>query len=152
MVAMSIAYSPFLGEANKERVFAAVFDNFMAAVVAAIVAVGTKGVPDVVWGIIAAAAYLGYYFLAEGLLSATPGKFLFGLRVRSVCSGKCTWLQIGIRTLLRLVEVDPILLGGVPAGIFILTTEKRQRLGDLIAGTVVVSTASIAQRAREMSS
>jgi uncharacterized RDD family membrane protein YckC len=39
---------------------------------------------------------------------------------------------------MRLVEVNPLLLGALPAGISILATERKQRIGDLQAGTVVV--------------
>jgi uncharacterized RDD family membrane protein YckC len=38
-----------------------------------------------------------------------------------------------------LVEANPLLLGGLPAGIAILASERNQRLGDLAAGTLVVS-------------
>jgi hypothetical protein len=44
-----------------------------------------------------------------------------------------------LRTLLRVIEVNPILLGALPAGIMLLVTKRRQRLGDLLAGTVVIS-------------
>ena len=62
---------------------------------------------------------------------------LFGLWVRRLEGGPCSWKQAGIRTIARLIEVNPLLLGGLPAGIVILMTEKRQRIGDILAGTVV---------------
>ena len=40
---------------------------------------------------------------------------------------------------MRLLEVNPLLFGGLPAGIAILTSERKQRIGDMLAGTVVVS-------------
>jgi uncharacterized RDD family membrane protein YckC len=97
------------------------------------------GMSDVVRGCALVACYLGYYFLSEGLWGATPAKLLFGLRVRSLAGGRCSWLQAGIRTVLRVIEVNPFLFGGLPAGIAILATTRRQRLGDLWAGTVVVA-------------
>jgi uncharacterized RDD family membrane protein YckC len=39
---------------------------------------------------------------------------------------------------LRLIEVNPFLVGGLPAGLVLLLTRRRQRLGDLLAGTYVV--------------
>lgn len=44
-----------------------------------------------------------------------------------------------VRTLLRVVEANPLLFGGVPAGVCILASKRNQRLGDLAAGTLVVS-------------
>jgi len=38
----------------------------------------------------------------------------------------------------RLVEVNPLLLGGLPAGIAVAMSRRRQRLGDMLAGTYVV--------------
>lgn len=62
-----------------------------------------------------------------------------GLRVRAADAGKCLIAAAGIRTVARIIEVDPLLFGGIPAGIVILSTKRKQRLGDILAGTVVVS-------------
>jgi uncharacterized RDD family membrane protein YckC len=40
---------------------------------------------------------------------------------------------------LRIIEVNPLLLGGIPAGIVVISTSRKQRIGDLLAGTIVVS-------------
>jgi uncharacterized RDD family membrane protein YckC len=83
-------------------------------------------------------AYLGYFFVSESFWGGSPGKLLFRLRVRRLTGERCTIRQIGIRTLLRLIEVNPLILGGWPACISIVCTSRRQRIGDLLAGTVVV--------------
>ena len=44
-----------------------------------------------------------------------------------------------IRTVTRVLEANPILLGGIPAGIAILASVRKQRIDDSLAGTVVVS-------------
>jgi uncharacterized RDD family membrane protein YckC len=44
-----------------------------------------------------------------------------------------------IRSGLRIFEVNPLLLGGLPAGLVIIASQRKQRIGDLLAGTVVVS-------------
>ena len=36
------------------------------------------------------------------------------------------------------VEVNPFLLGGLPAGLVLMVTPRRQRIGDLVAGTYVL--------------
>ena len=50
-----------------------------------------------------------------------------------------------MRTLLRLFEVNPLLLGGIPAAIAVLCSKNRQRLGDMLAGTYVIRTKDLAK-------
>jgi uncharacterized RDD family membrane protein YckC len=89
-------------------------------------------------GVAALGNYLGYYFISEWLLGATPGKYFLGLRVRQLSGEPCTASQIAVRTVWRILEVNPVLLGALPAGISIFSTSRRQRIGDIFAGTVVV--------------
>lgn len=133
----------FKGEASKDRILAAICDNLVAIIAAVGLTSAVSGASDVVRACVFVGSYLAYYFLSEGLLSGTPGKLIFGLRVRRPSGEPCTWLQVAIRTVLRVVEVNPVLLGALPAGIAILVTKKRQRIGDLLAGTVVVSTSEL---------
>jgi uncharacterized RDD family membrane protein YckC len=84
------------------------------------------------------AIWFGYYFLSEWLISATPAKWLAGLTVKTVGGDRIGPRHAGIRTLLRIVEVNPFIVGAIPAAICILVTERRQRIGDKLAGTVVV--------------
>jgi uncharacterized RDD family membrane protein YckC len=79
----------------------------------------------------------GYAIFLEGLWSGqTIGKKLFGLRVIQESGVRLTWLQAFLRNLTRPVDRLPIfyLVGGLSA----LFTPSQQRLGDLLAGTVVV--------------
>jgi len=85
--------------------------------------------------------YLAYFFLLETLWSRTFGKFFQGLVIRKLDGSRCDWKAALIRSALRLVEVNPLLLGGLPAGLVIVASERKQRIGDLLAGTLVVSTA-----------
>jgi len=80
-----------------------------------------------------------YYFVFEAVWARTPGKFLTGLEVRMMDGSTASTRAAAIRTLARIVEVTPLLLGGLPAGITILATKRKQRVGDLLAGTVVIS-------------
>ena len=84
-------------------------------------------------------AHFAYFFVFEALWSRTPGKYLFGLRVCQLDGSRCTLMSAMLRTLLRIIEVNPILFGALPAGIVLLVTKRKQRLGDLLAGTVVIS-------------
>jgi uncharacterized RDD family membrane protein YckC len=47
--------------------------------------------------------------------------------------GRCGWRAALIRTLLRVVGASPLLFGGLPAGVAILVSKRKQRLGDLAA-------------------
>jgi uncharacterized RDD family membrane protein YckC len=127
------------GRAGSGRFLAAQIDHAFGVVL--FLAVGMnlgELLGDIGAGCAALSTYMCYYFLPEWLFGATIGKSIFALRVRQVTGERCTATQIAIRTLMRLVEVNPFLLGALPAGIAILATSRRQRLGDLLAKTVVV--------------
>lgn len=72
--------------------------------------------------------------------SRTPGKYLQGLVVVDPSGGRCGWRRALVRTLVRVVEANLLLFGGLPAGVTILASKRNQRLGDLAAGTLVIST------------
>jgi uncharacterized CHY-type Zn-finger protein len=90
-------------------------------------------------GIVIVVFYLGYYIVLEALWSRTLGKYFQGLAVRKLNGRACDWTAATIRGILRVIEVNPLLLGGLPAGLVIISTDKKQRMGDILAGTVVVS-------------
>jgi uncharacterized RDD family membrane protein YckC len=78
----------------------------------------------------------GYYMLFEGLWNGqTPGKRQQKIRVVKVDGQPIGWAQAVIRNLLRIVDELFYYAIGV---LFILTTKKSQRLGDLAAGTIVL--------------
>jgi uncharacterized RDD family membrane protein YckC len=128
-----------IGDSSKKRMLAVGIDGSLATVLSLIAAgmVNSFGATAVITAL--SSAHLAYFFIFEALWSRTPGKYLFGLRVCQVDGSRCTPRSAMIRTLLRIIEVNPILLGALPAGIMLLVTKRRQRLGDLLAGTVVIS-------------
>jgi uncharacterized RDD family membrane protein YckC len=134
-----------VGDATKARFFAMVIDNLVAACLAFS---GATGLPEQV-GIArvpaAGAIYLLYYFLQEGALSTTLGKRVCGLVVRHQDGSRAGWKAATIRIALRVVEVNPILLGALPGALFVAMTNKRQRIGDALAGTVVARTSARAE-------
>lgn len=78
-----------------------------------------------------------YYFALEATSGRTLGKRLLGLRVaRADDGGKPSAGQIAGRTLLRIV--DGILFYLVGLVVVLATGKRRQRIGDLAAGTTVV--------------
>lgn len=65
----------------------------------------------------------------------TPGKRLAGIRVVRVDGGPPGFSESLVRNLLRAVELP---LGYAPAILAVVLGSRRQRLGDLVAGTLVV--------------
>jgi len=133
-----------IGDATKSRIFAVGIDNLGAMFLASLLVARCTGIPESVHGVVAVFIYLGYFGLQDGAWSTTIGKRLFGLRIARLDGTACGWRAALLRTVTRLIEVNPILLGGLPAGLMIAFSKRRQRLGDWIAGTVVVRrTASV---------
>jgi uncharacterized RDD family membrane protein YckC len=120
------------------RYIAASADNLVAMVLGVVAA---KMLPDtfpIMQFTAAIAVFLGYFFISEWLFSRTPGKFITGLVVLQKDGSRIIAKQAVIRTIFRFVEVNPFLLGALPAAICIFFSKRRQRLGDMVAGTVVV--------------
>ncbi|TMB69424.1 MAG: RDD family protein [Chloroflexi bacterium] len=79
----------------------------------------------------------GYYVVLEMLFGATIGKLILGLRVIKVSGAPYGLGAVLIRNLIRFVDSFPFGLYVVGL-LFIAATEKKQRLGDIVAGTAVV--------------
>jgi uncharacterized RDD family membrane protein YckC len=126
-----------IGDKGKPRFFALVIDNVLAAIPAILIAVKIPGLSDTVRGLVLCLVYLSYFFISETLWDRSLGKLLTGLVVRGTDGSRCGWKRAAVRTLLRPLEVNPLLLGALPAGVSVLWTKRRQRLGDILAGTVV---------------
>ena len=93
--------------------------------------VNLSGLPALLYFIIV----LGYYIVLESAGGQTLGKKIMGIKVVAV-DGPLTTGKVIIRTLLRIVD-------GLPAfyllGFIVVATSKRkQRIGDIAAGTLVV--------------
>jgi uncharacterized RDD family membrane protein YckC len=79
--------------------------------------------------------FLAYLAVAQGATGQTAGKYLTGVGVADVDGGPCSWGQAAGRSLLLLVDIA---LVGLPAVASIALSDRRQRVGDRVAGTVVV--------------
>ena len=79
-----------------------------------------------------------YFIFWEQVLSGqSPGKRLLGLRVVRDDGGEPGFVNSVLRNLMRPIDLLP---GSYCAGVVsIFLTERHQRLGDLVAGTVVVA-------------
>jgi len=78
----------------------------------------------------------GYTTVFEALTGATPGKKMFGLWVVHDNATPLTWSGSLIRNFLRVVDYLPfVYMVGL---VSMLTDNRFRRLGDLVAGTLVI--------------
>jgi uncharacterized RDD family membrane protein YckC len=127
-----------VGDASKLRIGAMFIDNGLLSISAlatgaffAEASVGPRS------ALIVSAAF-GYFLIQEAVWSTTIGKAVFGLRVIRTDGLRSGWREAFWRTLLRFLEVNPILLGALPGALAVMASKKNQRLGDYLAGTYVV--------------
>jgi uncharacterized RDD family membrane protein YckC len=90
-----------------------------------------------VWASVAYGLFVvGYYILLEGYLGQTLGKMATGIKVVAEATGETPGIAAAaIRTLLRVIDG---LFSYLVAFITVLISAKRQRLGDMVANTLVV--------------
>jgi uncharacterized RDD family membrane protein YckC len=124
------------------RAVAAIIDTALLFIVGYLIALVTgdtsaegfhlSGVPFFIWLVIA----LAYYIVMEAQSGATLGKRLIGLKVVKLEGGaSLDWQASIVRNVLRLIDGLFFYLIGA---IVVWTSAKKQRLGDKVAGTVVV--------------
>lgn len=126
-----------IADRSGRRLWANECDFLIAAVFAMTVVILLPDFDPLLKGLSFYLFFLLYYQITE-YFGATPAKWWFGLCVRTINGGRASFSQIAIRTLFRVVEVNPIFLGLFPAALAVLCTRRHIRLGDWFAGTVVV--------------
>ncbi len=89
-----------------------------------------------------------YFPVTEGFWGRTLGKLLTGTVVVDRKGRPPGLLKASLRTLTRLIEVNPVLIGGIPAGLAVCLSKERQRIGDMWADTYVIPAGDLA-RARK---
>jgi len=124
-----------------------IWQRVLAFFIDAIPIVAILGAPVLIWtafgeigflvsSIVGFVAIFVYVFLLEGLYGYTPGKYVLGLVVVKSDGSNCTITASILRNLLWLVDQLPGL--NLVAMVSILVTDDNQRVGDLVADTVVV--------------
>jgi uncharacterized RDD family membrane protein YckC len=89
------------------------------------------GAPALIWFLIA----LAYYVVMEVQMGGTLGKLALGLKVVKEGGEKVDWQASIIRNILRIIDGFFFYLVGA---IVVWTSKKKQRLGDMVAHTLVV--------------
>jgi uncharacterized RDD family membrane protein YckC len=139
--------APVTGPAlDNRRVLAALID--IGVVVLGTVLLTTvigMAVGGITWGpqmsLVTVAWALYYYFALESGDGQTLGKKVMNLRVVRADGGATGMREIAVRTVLRVVDGIALYLVGLV--VMMITGERRQRLGDLAAGTIVVDASSV---------
>lgn len=88
------------------------------------------------FGLLGTVGGLLYHVLLEGRFGRTVGRAVVGIAVVGEDGSSCTYRAAAVRTALRLVDWLPVayLVGALS----IRLTERRQRVGDVVANAVVV--------------
>lgn len=88
---------------------------------------------------------LSYFIVPEWLWGRTLGKLITRTIIVNEKGDRPSLGQVLVRTLFRLFEVNPLLAGGVPAGIAAALSKRKQRLGDMAADTYVIRVRDLAK-------
>ena len=128
-----------VGDATKARLIAFFIDHLIAFALMLLVVANVPEQLPLLKALFFFLIYLAYFVVLEASWSRTFGKFFQGLVVRKLDGSRCDFTGALIRGFLRIFEVNPLLFGGLPAGLVIIFSQRKQRIGDLLAGTVVVS-------------
>jgi len=89
------------------------------------------------------AVFALYCLLWELLMHTTPGKYLFGMRVLPEEGGKLTAGQFVIRNGMRVAELLDPFVATCSLFVMLVLSQRRQRIGDLLARTMVVGPAPL---------
>lgn len=127
------------GDVIWRRVLAYVIDSVLIGLVAFLVVLPGTALGDIVsllLALVSVGITLIYAFVLEGVYGYTPGKYLLGLVVVKADGSECTLTASVLRNLLWIVDALPTV--NLVAMGSILITDRNQRVGDLVADTVVV--------------
>jgi uncharacterized RDD family membrane protein YckC len=146
----AIAHAPALSttgpQLDNRRVLAGLIDLVVVAAGAALILFAADALPsgsgsardEVGSGLylLTTAWALYYYFACESGGGQTLGKRLMRLRVVRADGGEAGMGEIAVRTVLRVVDGIGLYLVGLV--VMLVSGKRRQRLGDMAGGTIVV--------------
>lgn len=121
---------------DNKRVAAAAIDLFVLFFVGALLGMLAGGFTRGA-ALVTTAWALYYYFACESLTGQTLGKKAMGLRVANVDGSPPEMRQIAVRSVLRLIDGAGLYLVGLIT--MLASGERRQRLGDMAAKTIVTT-------------
>lgn len=88
--------------------------------------------------VISVLVFFVYYFVLEGAYGQTVGKMAVKIKVLRDDGSKIGYAEAAARNILRPIDLIPFVISYLLGAILIWSSDKRKRLGDHIAHTVVV--------------
>jgi uncharacterized RDD family membrane protein YckC len=79
-----------------------------------------------------------YFIVLEAMMGATLGKMAMGLKVVKADGSPLGWGGSIIRNVFRIIDGFPYFIPYLLGAIVMWVSPKKQRLGDMVAGTLVV--------------
>ncbi len=125
-----------------QRAVATIIDQILISIVIGILVVaGIVGTGSNIGAIftvvgISYVLWIHYYTYFEGTSGQTPGKRAMNIRVISADGSPLSMPQAFVRNILRIVDYLPTLY--ILGILLFFVTSEHQRIGDMVAGTVVV--------------
>src|SRR3954470_5964702 len=124
---------------DNRRILAAIVDLVIVAAGALVILYAGDALTGDRGGALAAVILgwaLYYYFALESGAGQTVGKKLMNLRVVCADGRPAGMREIAVRTILRVIDGIGVYIVGLI--VMLVTGQRRQRVGDLAAGTIVV--------------
>ena len=135
-----VSAAPLTGpKLDNRRILAAIVDLVIVSAGALVILYAGDALTGDRGGALAAVILgwaLYYYFALESGSGQTVGKKLMNLRVVRADGRPVGMREIAVRTILRVVDGIGVYIVGLI--VMLVTGERRQRIGDLAAGTIVV--------------
>ncbi len=91
-----------------------------------------------VGGLISALIDFFYFVLLQGAYGQTVGKMAVKIKVVREDGSKIDYVDAAVRTILLLIDAIPYVIPFLLGAILIWTSDRKQRLGDRAAHTIVV--------------
>jgi uncharacterized RDD family membrane protein YckC len=92
-----------------------------------------------VGGLVSLAVFVLYFTLLEGHYGQTVGKMAVKIKVvREADGAPIDYSEAAVRTILRFLDLIPYIIPYLLGATLIWSSDKKQRLGDRVARTVVV--------------
>ena len=106
----------------------------------------TRSYASLQWAILGSLVLWGLKVVVEGRTGITPGNWLAKLRTMGMDARPCGVARAIVRDVLLCLDI-PLFITPLPAALSMALTVRCQRLGDLLADTMVISTTSADYRA-----
>lgn len=140
------------GDVFGARIVAFIIDSIVIGIVAAVLALVVGGIGVGLGGengmsgaiLLLTPVFIllqyGYFIYFEGKSGQTPGKSLMSIVVVKDDGTDCDYGAAAIRNVLRIIDQLGIVIPYLVGLIVMYVTDEHQRVGDIVANTVVVRT------------